>query len=67
MAVYDATFDSETRGPGLTIWLVSAVIALFLVWAKFAALDEIVRAEGEVVSGARPQIVQNLEGGILTD
>lgn len=67
MAVYDAAFDTETRGPGLTIWLVAAVVALFLVWAKFAALDEIVKAEGEVVSGARPQIVQNLEGGILTE
>ena len=30
-------------------------------------VDEIVRAEGEVVSSSRSQIIQNLEGGILSD
>jgi membrane fusion protein, adhesin transport system len=67
MAVYEAEFHERTRGPSLIIWLVGAVVATFLVWAHFAALDEIVKAEGEVVSGSRPQIVQNLEGGILTE
>ncbi len=67
MAVYEADLHERTRGPSLIIWLVGAVVAVFLSWAHFAALDEIVKAEGEVVSGARPQIVQNLEGGILTE
>ena len=36
-----------------------------VLWAAVAGLDEIVRADGEVVSSSRPQIIQNLEGGIL--
>jgi membrane fusion protein, adhesin transport system len=32
-----------------------------------AWVDEIVRATGEVVSSSRPQIIQNLEGGILAE
>ncbi|MEP4639656.1 MAG: biotin/lipoyl-binding protein, partial [Yoonia sp.] len=51
----------------MTIWLVGATVLVFLAWAKFAFLDEIVRAEGEVVSASRPQIIQNLEGGILAE
>jgi adhesin transport system membrane fusion protein len=49
------------------IWLIVASVGLFLVWAALAWVDEIVRAPGQVVSSSRPQIIQNLEGGILTE
>ncbi|MEL6640085.1 MAG: HlyD family efflux transporter periplasmic adaptor subunit [Pseudomonadota bacterium] len=67
MATFDANFQGEIKGPSLTIWLVALTVTLFLVWAKYAVLDEIVRGEGEVISASRPQIVQNLEGGILAE
>lgn len=60
-------FDSRVRGPSLLIWLIGATVLLFILWAKFAAIDEIVRAKGSVVSSSRPQIIQNLEGGILAE
>lgn len=67
MATIDAEFSGRMRGPSLTIWLVLATVAVFIGWAKFAPLDEIVRAQGEVVPASRPQIIQNLEGGILAE
>lgn len=67
MATVDAEFSGEMNGSRMIIWLVGATVIVFLAWAKFAALDEIVRAEGEVVSASRPQIIQNLEGGILSE
>jgi len=67
MATIDQEFGTRMRGPSLLIWLVGASVVVFLIWAKFAVIDEIVRAEGEVVSSSRPQIVQNLEGGILAE
>lgn len=67
MATVDAELDSNLRGSSMTIWLVGATVLIFLVWAKFAWIDEIVRAPGEVVSASRPQIIQNLEGGILAE
>jgi membrane fusion protein, adhesin transport system len=67
MASIDAEFRGQMRAPSLVIWLVAATMILFVVWAKFAWIDEIVKAEGEVVSAARPQIIQNLEGGILAE
>lgn len=65
MAVWEGEFERRMRGPSLMIWLIGATVLIFLIWAKFAWIDEIVRAEGEIVSANRPQIIQNLEGGIL--
>lgn len=67
MVAITEEFEARDRGPSALIWLIAATVLIFLVWAKFAAIDEIVRARGEVASSARPQIIQNLEGGILAE
>ncbi|MCC1492005.1 HlyD family efflux transporter periplasmic adaptor subunit [Cognatishimia sp. F0-27] len=58
---------ADLRGPSKIIWLVAAAVWIFVLWASFAFVDEIVRGEGEIISSSRPQIIQNLEGGILTE
>ncbi|WP_255449642.1 HlyD family efflux transporter periplasmic adaptor subunit [Shimia ponticola] len=63
----DAHLEHALRRPSWTIWLVTASVFAFILWAGFAWVDEIVRADGEVVSQSRPQIIQNLEGGILAE
>lgn len=60
-------FDDQMRAARKTIRLVGAAVVVFILWAAFAWIDEIVRADGEVVSSSRSQIIQNLEGGILAD
>ena len=55
------------RGSSMTIWLCTVVVGVFLLWSSLAWVDEIIRAEGEVISSSRPQIIQNLEGGILAE
>ncbi|ANP38127.1 MULTISPECIES: HlyD family type I secretion periplasmic adaptor subunit [Rhodobacterales] len=55
----------SSRSSSRIIHLVGAALVIFLTWAAFASVDEIVRSEGQVVSSSRAQIVQNLEGGIL--
>ncbi|WP_417719407.1 HlyD family efflux transporter periplasmic adaptor subunit [Salipiger sp.] len=57
----------DLRGPSLTIWLCAISVWVFILWAAYAWVDEIVRAEGEIISSSRPQIIQNLEGGILSE
>jgi adhesin transport system membrane fusion protein len=58
--------EKDMDRPGWIIRIVALVIVVFLVWAAFASVDEIVRADGEMISSSRPQIIQNLEGGILS-
>ena len=48
----------RTRCCGLTaIFFISAII-----WANFATLDEVARAEGRVIPSSQLQVIQNLEG-----
>jgi len=63
----DKHLSRQLRGPSMVVWLSGATVIVFLVWAFFAWVDEIVRAEGSMISSSRPQIIQNLEGGILAD
>jgi membrane fusion protein, adhesin transport system len=44
-------------------WVIS--ISLFLIWATFAPIDEIVRGDGKVIPSGENQMIQHLEGGIL--
>lgn len=67
MATIDADLNDSMKGPSLIIWLVAATLGVFIAWAAFAWVDEIVRADGEIISSSRPQIIQNLEGGILAE
>nr|WP_245781234.1 HlyD family type I secretion periplasmic adaptor subunit [Celeribacter neptunius] len=53
--------------PGWVIRITALVVLIFVLWAAIARVDEIVRADGEMISSSRPQIVQNLEGGILSE
>ncbi|TCK44703.1 adhesin transport system membrane fusion protein [Paraburkholderia sp. BL8N3] len=54
-------------GTRAVLYLLAAVIAGGLVWAKFARVEEITHGEGKVIPVSREQLIQSLEGGILAD
>jgi membrane fusion protein, adhesin transport system len=62
-----AQISRDLERPSFTIWLCTFSVWGFILWASYAWLDEIVRGEGQIVSSSRPQIIQNLEGGILSE
>ena len=43
-----------------------ALLILLLIWASFAELEEITVGEGKVIPSSQVQIIQNLEGGIVS-
>ncbi|MGE4279796.1 MAG: HlyD family type I secretion periplasmic adaptor subunit [Magnetospirillum sp.] len=47
--------------------LAMAMVALFIVWANVARLDEVAIAEGEVVPEGKVKVIQHLEGGVIRD
>jgi membrane fusion protein, adhesin transport system len=60
----------ELRTPRTARLLLAAAMALlisFVVWAHFAILDEVKRGGGRVVPSQQMQVVQLLEGGIVSD
>lgn len=67
MSTLATEMEGRIKGSSRIIWLTGLVVVIFVVWAGFAKLDVIVRGEGEMISSSRPQIIQNLEGGILAE
>lgn len=66
-AIYDPELAETHRRPSAIIWTIGAAVLVFLGWAAFAWVAEIVHAPGTVVSSSRPQIISNFEGGILAE
>jgi adhesin transport system membrane fusion protein len=50
----------------LLLVAIVAFFVLFFAWASWATLDEVTRGEGQVIPSSRVQVVQNLEGGIVS-
>lgn len=49
----------------IILWFWFITIILFLIWASFTQIDEIVRGTGKIIPSGKNQIIQNLEGGII--
>ncbi len=49
------------------VWVTVAFVVIAILWASFATLDEVARADGRVIPSSQTQVVQNLEGGILAE
>ena len=60
---------SETHYSGaVRLIVISAVLMLVaLIWAWFGVLDEVSTGTGKVIPSSREQVLQSLEGGILTE
>jgi adhesin transport system membrane fusion protein len=58
---------SQAGRSRLILWLVMSAITVFIAWAAFAELDEVAIGEGKVTPASKGQIIQSLEGGILSE
>jgi adhesin transport system membrane fusion protein len=51
--------------PGTVMWLMTALLAIFLIWAWLFEVDQTVRAMGQLIPSARTQVIQALDGGMV--
>ena len=51
----------------LTVWSVCACLLAALVWAHFAVLEEVTTGQGKAIPSSKVQVIQNLEGGIVSE
>lgn len=57
--------DTPTRLRSvLFFWMVT--VGFLLLWAALAPIDEIVRGDGKVIPGGENQMIQHLEGGMVS-
>lgn len=48
------------------LWIIVTIAMVAMAWANWATLDEQVRATGEVIVSSRSQVVQAVDGGVLS-
>lgn len=53
--------------PHALLLLVAGFFVIATLWAAFAEIDQVVRGDGKVITRSQIQLVQNLEGGILSE
>lgn len=50
----------------LTLYVMLLFVFVGLIWANFAVLDEVTTGQGKIVPSSQVQVIQSLEGGILS-
>ena len=59
--------EAHYTGAVRLITISAALILISLIWAWFGVLDEVSTGTGKVIPSSRDQVLQSLEGGILTE
>ncbi len=62
-----AMSEQKLRGSRIAVILTFAAVIILIVWAAFAQLDEVTRGEGKVIPSRQVQVMQSLDGGIVSE
>ncbi|NIA72021.1 HlyD family type I secretion periplasmic adaptor subunit [Pelagibius litoralis] len=65
--VHAATRQRGRRFAYILTLMSVAFFAVMGIWAHNAVLDEVTRGEGTIIPSSKTQVIQNLEGGILSE
>lgn len=58
--------SNDIPGASRVVWVTLAGLAVLLLWAALFELDEVTTGTGKIVPSSREQVVQSLEGGIVS-
>lgn len=63
----DGADESEVLRATRVVWICALMLGCFLLWAAFFQVVEVSSGTGKVVPSSREQVIQSLEGGIITE
>lgn len=56
-----------SRASLFMLWSITSFFVLMFIWIAVAEVDNVTRADGRVIPSAKMQVIQNFEGGIVTE
>lgn len=59
--------EAEIVRSSRIIWVFALLLVILIIWSYFADLVEVSTGTGKVVPTSREQVIQSLEGGIISD
>ncbi len=66
-SVSKALVENTPNSTKVILYSILLLVVSFFIWAYFANIDQLVRGEGKVIPYGQNQIVQNFEGGIVSE
>ncbi|MDD3462780.1 MAG: HlyD family type I secretion periplasmic adaptor subunit [Sulfurospirillaceae bacterium] len=63
----EAILQKAPSASSKLIWLIAIAVGWLIYWSSIAEIDEITRGEGKIIPSQQLQVVQNLEGGIVSE
>ncbi|KZX78769.1 hypothetical protein A3715_09760 [Oleiphilus sp. HI0009] len=67
--ITDASQGELMRTPKvaqITLWVLLVMVLALIAWAYTSSIDEIVRGQGKAIPLSHTQVIQNLDGGIIS-
>jgi membrane fusion protein, adhesin transport system len=61
---WDMPTNSSVR---LTLWVAMAGLVVLTAWAGMTEIDQVKRAQGQVIASDRTQVIQAVDGGVLRE
>jgi len=58
---------ARTQRAQLIVRSAVVVLLVLIVWASFASVDEVTRGDGRVIPSRQLQVLQSLDGGVVTE
>ncbi len=62
-----ALLESEPIRTRALLYVIVSVVVALLVWSALANIDQVTRGEGKVIPSRQVQIVQSVDGGVVTE
>lgn len=58
---------SSNTGSRLTMWVAILGLLVLTVWAGLTEIDQVKRAQGQIIASDRTQVIQAVDGGVLRE
>ena len=62
-----AVLEQEPIRTRAMLYTVVSVVVLLFLWSAFAEIDEVTRGQGQVIPSRQVQVMQSLDGGVVTE
>lgn len=59
--------DEEKRAIPITLWATATILIAFATWSSMSEIEQVTRAQGQVIPSSRIQVIQSLDGGVLLE
>lgn len=64
---FDPKLDAKIQKHGTLLRVLFAMLVVVVLWASFFHIDQVVSAQGQIISIDRSQVIQTADGGVLTE